>query len=319
MTYQLTWRLLGLAGLMMLWPLFGAAQVNLDSGLVIYYPFDGNTADSSGNNIHGNLLGATPSEDRMGRLDRAIAFDGIDDYLETDSSEMVDTMLAPISVSAWVKIDALGQSDFIPLISKSVSSALHFRYLLLRTSELVIAPYPFCNGYSHRGVNKLGEWFFFSAVQDTDSVFLFLDGLPVDTFFCSNSLQPNQHPLRLGLDAHGVAEYFQGSMDEFRLYNRRLTPEEVLELRDFTITSAKSVLKGANVALFPNPAPGAFTLTSPTAAIQSLALYDLTGRHLPAEISHDRHEAQVRSSYRGLVLVKVQTDQGLWVQKVIFE
>ncbi|RMG56351.1 MAG: T9SS C-terminal target domain-containing protein [Bacteroidetes bacterium] len=55
------------------------------------------------------------------------------------------------------------------------------------------------------------------------------------------------------------------------------------------------------------------------AAIQSLALYDLTGRRFPAEISHDRHEVQVRSSYRGLAIVKVQTDQGIWVQKVRME
>jgi hypothetical protein len=73
------------------------------------------------------------------------------------------------------------------------------------------------------------------------------------------------------------------------------------------------------VFLSPNPAPGAFTLRSPKATIQSLTLYDLTGRRIPAEVIHDRHEAQVRSSYRGLAIVKVQTDQGMWVQKVRME
>ena len=78
-------------------------------------------------------------------------------------------------------------------------------------------------------------------------------------------------------------------------------------------------LLGEYFTLFPHSAPGTFTLRSPQATIHSLALYDLTGRRLPAEISHDRHESQVRSSYRGLALVKVQTDQGLWVQKVRLE
>ncbi|GAB4415329.1 MAG: hypothetical protein OHK0039_23860 [Bacteroidia bacterium] len=48
---------------------------------------------------------------------------------------------------------------------------------------------------------------------------------------------------------------------------------------------------------------------------------NVPGKHHPppAEISHDHHEAQVRSSCRGLALVKVQTDQGIWVQKVRLE
>ena len=74
-----------------------------------------------------------------------------------------------------------------------------------------------------------------------------------------------------------------------------------------------------DLSLSPNPAPGAFTLSSPQAAIESIALYDLTGRELSAEVSLDRHEAQVRSAYRGLVIVKVQTERGSWVGKVRME
>jgi hypothetical protein len=73
------------------------------------------------------------------------------------------------------------------------------------------------------------------------------------------------------------------------------------------------------IVLAPNPAPGAFTLRSPRAAIESLALYDLRGRRLPAAISCNRHEAQVRSSYRGLAIIRVQTDQGSWMQQVSLE
>ncbi|GAB4404907.1 MAG: hypothetical protein OHK0039_05480 [Bacteroidia bacterium] len=87
-----------------------------------------------------------------------------------------------------------------------------------------------------------------------------------------------------------------------------------------TITSVGIADPGNGmIVLSPNPAPGAFTLHSPQAAIESLALYDLRGRRLPADISHHRHEAQVRSSYRGLAFVWVQTSQGVWMQKVRLE
>jgi len=72
----------------------------------------------------------------------------------------------------------------------------------------------------------------------------------------------------------------------------------------------------SGIKTFPNPASGAFYLSSPRATIQSLALYDLTARRLTAEISHNRYDAQMSSSYRSLAILKVQTDQGMWVQKV---
>ena len=85
-----------------------------------------------------------------------------------------------------------------------------------------------------------------------------------------------------------------------------------------TLTSIADAWMGT-LTVAPNPAPGAFTLSSPQAAIESVALYDLTGRALSAEVSLDRHEAQVRSDYRGLLIVRVQTERGSWVGKVRME
>jgi len=73
------------------------------------------------------------------------------------------------------------------------------------------------------------------------------------------------------------------------------------------------------ITLFPNPAPGSFTLQSPRTTLRSVAIFDLAGRQLPAEINLGRHEAQVVSEYRGLVIVKVQTQRGVWVRKVRLE
>lgn len=87
------------------------------------------------------------------------------------------------------------------------------------------------------------------------------------------------------------------------------------QLARYTSTSVAQ-LDREMISLFPNPASGAFILRSPQAVIESIALYDLTGRLLSAEITYGRQETQVRSQYRGLVMVQVQTDQGSWVQKV---
>ena len=48
------------------------AQINLDSGLVAYYPFNGNANDESGNGNDGTVNGATLTADRFGMLIRHI-------------------------------------------------------------------------------------------------------------------------------------------------------------------------------------------------------------------------------------------------------
>jgi len=53
------------------------AQINLDSGLVAHYPFNGNANDESGNANHGTVNGATHTTDRFGNANKAYCFDGV--------------------------------------------------------------------------------------------------------------------------------------------------------------------------------------------------------------------------------------------------
>ena len=57
-------------------------EVDLTSGLVAWYPLDGNASDMSGNSRHGTIYGANPTEDRNGKINGAYNFDGMDDYIK---------------------------------------------------------------------------------------------------------------------------------------------------------------------------------------------------------------------------------------------
>jgi len=50
--------------------------VGFESGLVAYYPFNGNANDESGSGHHGTVFGATLSADRFGNTNSAYYFDG---------------------------------------------------------------------------------------------------------------------------------------------------------------------------------------------------------------------------------------------------
>ncbi|RZL19768.1 MAG: LamG domain-containing protein, partial [Pedobacter sp.] len=73
--------------------------VNLQRGLIAYYPFTGNANDSSGNNKHGMLINGTSfSTDVKNRANSAASFDGIDDYISiTDGTNYFATTKLSIS------------------------------------------------------------------------------------------------------------------------------------------------------------------------------------------------------------------------------
>ena len=50
-------------------------------GLVAYYPFDGTAQDISGSANNGTVYGAIPSSNRFDEPAKALAFDGINDYV----------------------------------------------------------------------------------------------------------------------------------------------------------------------------------------------------------------------------------------------
>ena len=73
---------------------------DLTSGLVAYYPFDGNALDASGNGHDGTIHGSTLTTDRLGNANSAYSFDGVDDYIDMGSFPFVYDYS---SVSLWIK------------------------------------------------------------------------------------------------------------------------------------------------------------------------------------------------------------------------
>ena len=67
-------------------------------GLLGWWPLDGNAIDSSINQNHGVVDGATPAKDRFGQSNKAFEFDGIDDEINFEVEQKLN-----FSVSVWHK------------------------------------------------------------------------------------------------------------------------------------------------------------------------------------------------------------------------
>lgn len=98
-----------------------ASAQTLTDGLVFLYNFSGDAADSSGNNIHGIVNGATLTADRFGNPNSAFYFDGVDDYLEIPNSSLIQVDY-PVSFAMCVKPETLEQVEAKFMESEYVQS-----------------------------------------------------------------------------------------------------------------------------------------------------------------------------------------------------
>jgi hypothetical protein len=87
---------------------FTTIDVDVTTGLVAYYPFNGNANDESGNGNHGSLNGGIfQTTDRFGNNNSAYLFNGIDGFISVPS--LNQSPYKPVTYSAWVIL-----SSFFP-------------------------------------------------------------------------------------------------------------------------------------------------------------------------------------------------------------
>ncbi|MCK7528165.1 MAG: hypothetical protein MZV64_66630 [Ignavibacteriales bacterium] len=86
---------------------FSIAQSSLDSGLVAFYPFNGNANDESGNANNPTFIGSgvTLTTDRFGIVDKAYYFDGnTDSYIRIPADNFPTT---DRTISFWFNADQM--------------------------------------------------------------------------------------------------------------------------------------------------------------------------------------------------------------------
>lgn len=96
-----------------------AQTVDLEDGLVAYYPFNGNANDESGNGNDGEVNGATLAVDRKGKTAKAYAFDGESSVITVTDSAGVLNLSGNVNftMSLWALIDE--SSDAIYILSRN--------------------------------------------------------------------------------------------------------------------------------------------------------------------------------------------------------
>jgi len=217
----------------------------LTNGLVAYYPFSGNANDLSGNGNNGTVNGATLTTDRFGNANSAYSFNGVSNYILVNNSASINS--PTISISGWFNTKTLptdSNAGCKSLVSKwwqipGTCGSNHDTYLVTLTylgnDPTICAATQFYSGvtfFPNLSIST-GTWYQFVFIHNaTQGGQLYINGNLVVSNQTSGSICYSTNPLYIGVDNDGgtLWRYFNGSIDDIRIYNRALTTAEITYL-----------------------------------------------------------------------------------------
>jgi uncharacterized repeat protein (TIGR01451 family) len=210
-----------------------------------WIPLDERRGTKTAEEIHHNLTGThmgnpTPV---AGRVDGALRFDGVDDYVNFPHNSALDIATEDFSMDLWVMTD--DHSGIDVLVDKRreqfVGGVLDVQGYSLFLNDGYVG-FQLADGSGYRNYIAPasvtdafvadGNWHFVAVTVDRDDPSggrLYVDGRHVWTFDPStrpNSLA-NTFPFRLGSRSSSVSGLFRGVIDEFELFHYELGPTDV--------------------------------------------------------------------------------------------
>ncbi|MFZ4544511.1 MAG: LamG-like jellyroll fold domain-containing protein, partial [Saprospiraceae bacterium] len=204
--------------------IFVSAQTPIAS-----YPLNGNANDSSGNALHGIVNGASLTTDRFGNPNSAYAFDGINDVIELNHAFNGFTEM---TVSAWYKVTATSPDLQAIISSDNTAKFLHMQILTSGACDNAVYfnPGPGNLLLTHP-MPTLNQWVQITITAKSGESKLYANGILIDTDNTIFSSITSANLLRIG-SGYLNGRFFNGSIDEVKIYNTALTPSQVLA--DFT-------------------------------------------------------------------------------------
>jgi hypothetical protein len=193
---------------------------------------EGDIAYNSIGNNHGIISGNPTWQSDDGQIAGALEFDGIDDYISTDF--ILNPEDGPFSACAWIKGGAPGQaiisqSDGVGTGETWLGADMSGGKLMtgLVTNPLGrFEPTPLESEF----VITDGQWHHIGFVWDGSYRFLYTDGVEVakDTMALTQALMSSNGGLYIGTSKDfDAASFFSGLIDDVRIYDRAMTPEEI--------------------------------------------------------------------------------------------
>ena len=196
-------------------------------GLVAIYSFDegsGTTVtDGSGNGNSGTIIEATWTN--SGKYGSALVFDGMSSSVTINEAASLD-LTTRMTLEAWVNASDV-DGEWRDVIYKGPDD-----YFLEATSQPDIVPGA---GATIGGEDVVAfgatalptnTWVHLAETYDGATLRLFVNGVEAGSLAQTGNLQTSAYPLEIGGDSL-FGQYFEGMIDEVRIYSVALSPTQI--------------------------------------------------------------------------------------------
>ena len=255
----------------------GAAYAQIPSniptnGLQAWFPFNGNANDESGNAHHGSINGATLVQDRYFHLNKAYAYDGVNNTINFGNGVNI---LNEFTISLWIKTEEdtslstfpniaiiLSKEDNLPTtLDWSLGIGANGKVVFKQGCDLSSCSQT--QSYFRVDDNR---WHQIGIVRKSNgAVDMYLDGglnafnTTPQTALTNQATNLISGYCNTPAPQNPVAPtYFKGNIDDIAIWNRALTQNEMMAIRDNYVSSCYwndvgTYLHGNNIrAYIPN-------------------------------------------------------------------
>ena len=259
--------------------------------LIGYYAFDGDAIDSSDYQNHGAIIDAVLTNDLNGNPENAYHFNGETSYIAMGNNESLEVDTA-VSISAWFKAKGNGSPSSGGIIANKEGE-----YSLARFADGSIRWALAFDGIWDNHINTntiipLNEpthvALTYSMTEGKVKIFV-----NCELVFSENhssplgDYTPNQDELRVGARQF-LPQFFDGTIDEVKIYNRALTLGEIQE--NCILTSEVNLeLKNNRINIFPNPTDGPLFIENEYFEGQSYTIYNSVGKLIKRGLISDQN------------------------------
>jgi len=229
-----------------------------DPSLLVYWQLQNNSLDNSGHGYNGTDTAVTYGQrgfrDGMG----SVNFNGSNSYIQTPNLSAINSNTQPYSVAVWFNAAAAGV-----IVNEtgeaSISAYWHQSFMEILSSGSVVVRV-FSLSPVTAGAATFNTWHYVVLTYDGTNVRSYLDGVAGGTTTGTRS-----SPSTIGYGEYfnlgaadstnlGSGAWFNGLMEEFAVFSRALSPQEISQYYNWAISNQKRNTPTIDPSLLFNPA-----------------------------------------------------------------
>lgn len=294
--------------------------------LIAFYPFNGNANDESGNGNNGSVFGAIFTNDRFNVPLSALYFDGVDDKVQIKNTTSLNFQNA-ISISFWMKLNQLPSKEVYIISHGSwnqrykVSIANKKLRWTLKTTNGILD----LDSETSLDTNKIYNCVVVYSGGDAE---IWIDRELNSFTSWSGKLLTSTIDITIAQMLPDNANYnFNGILDDFRIYDFPLLPDEINKLYDiptsisqenFDEKLTKDIMLFQN---YPNPFNATTEIIYKVDELSKVKIdiYDILGRKIKSLLDEEKEKGIFNLKWDGKNDYGVDVSSGIYFCVMINE